>query len=172
MEKQYVSFAISGNKYCLDIMDVQEVVRENKFTKMPDMPEYVEGIMNLRGIVIPVISIRKKLGLEDKQAVNTSSDANNEIAALERDLKKSLTSLKLIIVKIEGVLVGFLVDSLDRVFSIDETRIQSAEGVASQVDKNLMDGVAKIDQDVYIILNIKKLLDFDERKFISQEIID
>lgn len=159
MEKQYVSFDIVGSKYCIDIMDVKEVVRENNITPMPDAPFFVEGIMNLRNIVIPVISIKKKLNLSEsseKQA-DDGKHKNN----------------KMIIVTIDGVLIGFLVDSLDRVFAIDSTQIQAPERIAdSNIDKNLILGVAKVDNQLYLILEIKKLLDIEEKSFIQKEIVE
>jgi purine-binding chemotaxis protein CheW len=164
MEKQFVSFEILQNKYCIDIMDVKEVVRENNITRMPDSPFFVEGIMNLRNIVIPVISIQKKLGIENKSnADGTKSDHTN----------KSKVSNKLIIVSIEGVLIGFTVDILDRVFSIDTAQIQTPEKIAdSGIDKALINGVIKIDDIIYLILDIKKMLDYEEKSFIQKEILE
>ncbi|OHD57366.1 MAG: hypothetical protein A2Y33_07740 [Spirochaetes bacterium GWF1_51_8] len=179
MERQFVSFFISGIKYCIDIMDVEEVVRETKFTKMPDMPTYVEGIMNLRGIVVPVMSVKKKLGLYEEEAAPEIIEAPAEgasaadLKALELlKAKKKNATRKLIIVRIDGVLVGFLVDNLDRVFAIEENSIQSADGVSSAVDRALVEGVAKINEEVYIILNVKKMIGFDEKVFIKEEIIE
>ncbi len=161
MEKQFVSFEIAHNKYCIDIMDVKEVVKENNITVLPDSPFFVEGIMNLRGIVIPVVSVKKKLGLKDKD-----EPGNNTTGVKGR-------SNKLIIVMIEGVLIGFLVDSLDRVFSIDNTQIQASERLSdSSIDKTLINGVVKLEEQLYLILDIKKLLDFEEKTFIKKEIIE
>lgn len=159
MERQFVSFEISGMKYCIDIMDVQEVVRENKITRMPDVPVFVEGIINLRGIVVPVISLSKKMGIQ-------------HLAEQTPGESKKTDHMKLIIVRIGGVLVGFHVNTLDRVFSIEDSLIQSADGVASAVDRSLIEGVAKVGDVVYIILNGKKLLDFEEKQFIKEEILD
>lgn len=152
MKKQYVSFQINDIRYCIDIMDVREVVRGEQLTTMPDVPDFVEGIMNLRGIVIPVISIRKKMGLSDQ-----------ELEAKKKD--------KLLIVNVDNLLIGFLVDSLDRVFSIEETQIQSSEGVSTQVSQEITDGVVKIDDNVYILLNVKKMMDMEVKQFLTQEIV-
>lgn len=163
MERQFVSFEIGENKYCIDIMDVKEVVRETNITKMPDTPFFVEGIMNLRGIVIPVISVKKKLNLPD-EVVQVSDDASK---------KQKKQKQKLIIVSIDGVLIGFLVDNLDRVFAIDESQIQSSDKMSDgSIDKAMVHGVAKIEEKVYLILDIKRLLDFEEKSFIQKEIIE
>jgi purine-binding chemotaxis protein CheW len=181
-------------------MHVDEVAREEKFTRMPDVPEYVLGIMNLRGIVIPIISVKRKLGIQEEalddviassgtktETVDTTQSVNTEetpqkdetknqkenglLTKLKRDLSNK-SSQKLIIAKIDNVLVGFTVDELDRVFAIDDTEIQSAEGVASSIDKAMMEGMVRKDGEVYIILNIRKMLDVDDRKFINSEIIN
>ncbi len=178
MEKQFVSFRIADIKYCVDIMDVQEVYREDKITHMPDVPPFVEGIINLRGIVIPVISIRKKLSLQDKTedvedlAQIPDFVSQDTTSAAKTQVKTRQKAMKLIIVNIEGVWVGFMVDSLERVFSVEEETIQPAEGVASGVDRNMVDGVARLGEEVYIILNAKKLLDVEEKQYIKDEIIE
>jgi purine-binding chemotaxis protein CheW len=164
MEKQYVSFEISGNMYCVDVIDIKEVVREENITVLPNAPYFVEGLTNLRGIVIPVISIRKKLGLTG-EVNNAEKEESGETAASQK-------TSKLIIVNIEGVLVAFSVDALDKVFTIDSGDIQSSEKVLdSTIDKALIQGFVKVDENLYLILDIKKMLDFDEKYFIQQEVI-
>lgn len=161
MEKQFVSFLIDQKKYCLDVMDVKEVVKENNITLMPDSPFFVEGIMNLRGIVVPVISIKKKLGLKEN-AADTSVDQS-----------KKKTYNKLIIVTLENVLIGFLVDALDRVFSIDSSNIQASEKFSDvSIDKSLVNGVARMENELFLILDIRKLLDYEEKSFIQKEIME
>jgi purine-binding chemotaxis protein CheW len=157
MEKQYVSFDVIGNRYCIDIMDIKEVVRENEVTRLPDSPSFVEGIMNLRGIVIPVISLKKKLGL----------------SAADEKAGKSSGQNKMIIISMEGVLIGLMVDTLDRVFSVDTDQIQSAEKFADTgIDRALIQGVVKMDEQLYLLLDIKKILDLEEKKFIQQQIVE
>jgi purine-binding chemotaxis protein CheW len=168
VEKQYVSFRIAEGKYCIDIKDVKEVVRENNITKMPDSPSFVEGIMNLRGIVVPVISVRKKLGV---LKINQKTLLEKEGAVPKAESKKSIN--KMIIVNIDGVLIGFMVDGLDRVFTIDDGQIQSSEGIMeSGIDRMLVSGVVKTDDSFCFVLDIKKLLDFEEKTFIQKEITE
>ncbi len=162
MEKQYVSFEISKNKYCVDVIDIKEVVREENITTLPNAPYFVEGLTNLRGVVIPVISIRKKLGL-------TVEETKTEEGAVV--IAASKTN-KLMIVNIDGVLVAFSVDALDKVFTIDSSDIQTSEKVLdSAIDKSLIQGFVKVDDSLYLILDIKKMLDFDERYFIQKEVL-
>jgi purine-binding chemotaxis protein CheW len=161
MEKQYVSFEIASSKYCVDVNDIKEVVREENITSLPNSPAFVEGLTNLRGVVVPVISIRKKLGI--KQAENTP-ELDEQTG--HRQAKK------LMIVNIDGVLVAFSVDSLDKVFPVDLKDIQTSEKVLdSSIDKSLIQGFVKVDENLYLILDIKKMLDFDDRYFIQKEIM-
>lgn len=160
MEKQYVSFEVTGNRYCIDIMDIKEVVRESEITRLPDSPSFVEGIMNLRGIVIPILSLKKKLGLRDN---GPAPAAGQQQGGLH----------KLIIISVEGVLIGLLVDTLDRVFSIDTELIQSADKFADTgIDRAMIHGVVKTDEKLYLILDIKKILDIEEKSFIQKQIVE
>ncbi len=160
METQYVSFLIAGQRYCIDILDVKEVVRENEITRMPDSPSFVEGIMNLRGIVIPVISLARKLGLASDRP-----DTQNP--------QNTARSAKLIIVSLDGVLIALSVDALDRVFSADSAQIQPADQFTdSSLDRSLLSGIVKADETLTVILDIRKILDIEEQKFIRQEIVD
>jgi purine-binding chemotaxis protein CheW len=169
MEKQFVSFLIAQKKYCLDIMDVKEVVKESNITVMPDSPFFVEGIMNLRGIVVPVISIKKKLGIKD----NIEDTLPPNIS--DSQSKKKIAN-KLIIITLDNILIGLLVDSLDRVFSIDTVNIQASEKFTEEgeegIDKSLVNGVARLDNELFLILDIRKLLDYEEKSFIKKEIVE
>lgn len=161
MEKQYVSFEIANSKYCVDVNDIKEVVREENITTLPNAPAFVEGLTNLRGVVVPVISIRKKLGIKQAEA---SSEIDEQSG--HRQAKK------LMIVNIDGVLVAFAVDSLDKVFPVELKDIQTSEKVLdSSIDKSLIQGFVKVDENLYLILDIKKMLDFDDRYFIQKEIM-
>jgi len=160
MEKQFVGFEISNCKYCIDIMEVKEVVKKQTITALPDAPYFVEGLMNLRGVIIPVISLKKKLEVSAKKEEEDST-------------KKTEKGDKLVIVNIEGVLVGFEVEKLDRVFSIDSNQIQATDRILEDsVDKSLIQGAIKIENSIYLILNTKKILDLEERSFIEQKVIE
>lgn len=185
MEKQFVSFWVGDNRYCIDIMDVMEVVRESKVTKMPDVPRFMEGIINLRGVVTPVLSVRKKLGIDSaedlaieavKPVVVEEVTENGVVETTQVKVTsakdKNRAFMKLIIVKIDAVQVGFLVDSLDRVFTIEDSMIQSADGVASNINRVFVEGLVTIEDNVYILLNVAKILDIEEKRFINNEIIE
>jgi purine-binding chemotaxis protein CheW len=150
MEKQFVGFKAAQNYYCIDIADVKEVLQESSITKIPDSPAFVEGIMNLRNMVIPVISIRKKLGLTKKE--NPGMD-------------------KVIIVNIGSFLVGCQVDELEKVFTVDTSQILNSDKINKEnSDFPAISEFIKLDQELYFILDAKKLLGLDEKAFIQKEI--
>ncbi|MCY6959515.1 chemotaxis protein CheW [Clostridium brassicae] len=103
-EKQYVVFSLKDEEYAIDIMQIYEVdrLKEIKITAIPRVPNYIEGIINLRGEVVPIINLRKRLGLEEK-AIDKQS--------------------RIIIIRIEGKAIGILVDSIDNVISFVEEEL-------------------------------------------------
>ena len=153
MEKQFVGFKVSDNTYCFDIDYVKEVVKVSQVTWMPHAPGFVKGIINLRGIIIPVISLKKKLELEIEEE---KSD-----------------EYKLVILNIDNLLVGLIVDEFMYVFSSESNKIQKVDVADNlKISKSLIDGVVKLDESVFLILNIKNLLDNEEKKFIDMEVVE
>lgn len=143
MERQYVAFETAGSRFCIDIMDVQEVAREQNITRMPNFPEFVEGVINLRGVVIPIVSIEKKIGgvAKDGEAVRSSIR-------------------KYMIVKASGVTIGLMVDILDRIVSSDDSAVQNAEGMGH--DAGLVTGILNVDGSLYLVLNARGILGVEE----------
>ncbi|MGC8765736.1 MAG: chemotaxis protein CheW [Brevinematia bacterium] len=153
MEKQFVGFKVANNSYCFDIDFVKEVVRVSQITWMPHASGFVKGIINLRGVIIPVISLKKKLELE--------SDEMN------------LEEYKLIILNINNLLIGLIVDDFMYVFSVEANKIQKVDMSGDvKISKDLIDGVIRLEENVFLILNIKNLLDTEEKRFIDKEIVE
>ncbi len=153
MEKQFVGFKVSGELYCFEIDCVKEVIKVSQITWMPHAPGFVKGIINLRGIIIPVISLKKKLGLEKEE--------------------EKLDEYKLIILNISGLLVALVVDEFLYVFGVDKNQIQKVDMSGDlKISKNLIDGVIKLEENIFLILNINNLLDREEKKFIDVEIVE
>lgn len=139
MERQYVAFETAGNHFCIDIMDVQEVAREQSVTHMPDFPSFVEGVINLRGTVTPIISIQKRI----RHSVGSVKSSGRSIR-------------KYMIVKIAGVTVGLVVDVLDKIVTASETDIHSVESMGH--DSNLVKGLIRADETIYLVLDVNGLL--------------
>ncbi|MCX7820314.1 MAG: chemotaxis protein CheW [Brevinematales bacterium] len=153
MEKQFVGFKVENNLYCIDIEYVKEVVKVNQITWMPHAPGFVRGIINLRGIIIPIISLRLKFDLVENE--------------------EKLEEYKVIIVNINNLLVGLIVDEFVYVFSAGDDKIQGLDGAGEvKIARNLINGIARIENNIFLILNVKNILDIEEQRFINKEVID
>jgi purine-binding chemotaxis protein CheW len=134
---QYVTFILDGEEYAVDIMCVQEIIRLSTVTKVPRMPEFVEGVINLRGKVIPVIDLRAKFGLEKGE-----SDKNSRIVVAEVSEK----------------ITGLIVDSVSRVISIADQDIEPAPSMGTNVNSDYIFGMGKVGDRLIILLDIDKIL--------------
>lgn len=141
-EKQYIVVNIGDEFFGIDIMHIDNIVRMQRITRVPKTEKYFKGVINLRGEVVPVMSLRCKFGIEDEAITNAS---------------------RIIIVKIDGQYpVGILVDAVKEVISIAESKIEKAvQGVAS--DKTMyLNGIGKYNNELVSLLNIDSVLGVKE----------
>jgi len=135
-ELQLVTFRLASEEYGLPITKVQEINRLVPVTKLPQTPNFLEGIINLRGRIIPVIDLRKRFAM----AISDHDD-----------------DTRIIIVEIKGQIVGLTVDAVTEVIRINTANIElPPESVA--VDSRYIDGVGKIDERLIILLDIDNIL--------------
>lgn len=144
--QQYVSFNLDSEKYAVDIMYIEEIIRMVEITQVPRAPEFVEGIINIRGKVIPVVDLKKKLNLG-----SISQDQNTRI----------------IITNIKNRKIGFIVDSVNEVIRIDDSLIDDAPAVTMTMDSSYIKGVAKTVQGLIIILDITKVFSSGEESYLA-----
>jgi len=180
MEKQLVAFKVNENSYCIDIMEVQEVIRENNVTHMPDFPSFVEGVINLRGVIIPIVSIHKKLYATIPQTNNSSEElffnpsieqVNQNIQLENIDLQnkglKNGESYKLLVIKVGIITIGLLVDSLDKILVAKDVDVQSAEGLGRSINHKMVSGLLHAEDAIYIVLNSQGVLESSEEKMLN-----
>jgi purine-binding chemotaxis protein CheW len=134
---QLVTFTLRNEEYAVDILNVQEINRITEITQVPNSPPYVEGVINLRGKVMPVINLRKKFGLEDKETDDTS---------------------RIIIMDIKGVTNGLVVDSVSEVLRIPTDIVEPPPPMSSDMDSKFIKGVAKLENRLIILIDIDELL--------------
>jgi len=134
---QLVSFKIANEEFGINILRVQEIIRLMDITQLPEVPELVHGIINLRDKVIPIINLRRRLGLEDKE-----SDKDSRI----------------IIVEIGDTIFGFIVDSVSEVLRIPENTIQPPPETISEIDSKNISGISKLEDRLLIILDLENTL--------------
>lgn len=134
---QLVSFKLGSEEFGVDILDVQEINRMNEITKVPQAPEYVEGVVNLRGKVIPIVDLRKRLDMD------------------VRDYDKDT---RIVVVNIEKNTIGMIVDSVSEVLRIPKSAVEPAPSIISGLDTDYVKGVAKLDDRLLLFLNLNKIM--------------
>lgn len=135
--KQYVVFKLSNESYAVDIMNVSEITEPKKSTKVPNAPDFVEGIINLRGEIIPIIDLKKRFDIDN----NSKS-----------------TDRRIIVVNVENKNVGFMVDTADEVITIDEKDIDPPSNIITKSDRQFITGIGKVEDRILIILDLVKIL--------------
>jgi purine-binding chemotaxis protein CheW len=139
--RQLVSFHLAGEEFGLDILRVQEIIRMMDLTRVPNSPDFVEGVINLRGKVIPVIGLRKRLGLP----------------AQEHD-----TKTRIVVVEVNGSVLGFIVDAVSEVLRITSDTIEPAPRVA-KVEREYIAGVGKLEDRLLLLLDLDRLMSASEQ---------
>ena len=140
---QYVTFKLAGQRYAMDILKVQEINNMKEITPIPNAPPYVEGAINLRGKVIPVMNLRKKFHMEDQPLTETT---------------------KIIIIDIRGTITGIVVDSVSDVLRVPANVVEPPPPVSSSVKSEFIHGVAKLPDGLVIVLDMDRLLDETEHR--------
>jgi purine-binding chemotaxis protein CheW len=134
---QLVSFTLEKEEYAVDILSVQEINRITEITRVPNAPDYVEGVINLRGKVIPVINLRKKFGLINKDTDDSS---------------------RVIIMDIQGITYGLVVDSVSEVLRIPSNIVEPPPPMASSMSSMFIKGIAKLENRLIILIDIDKFM--------------
>jgi len=133
---QLVSFSVAAEEYGLDILRVQEIIRTQQLTRVPNLPDYVEGVINLRGKVIPVVALR----LEP-----VDSDKNTRI----------------VVVEVHGQTIGFIVDAVSEVLRISSDTVEPTPRIG-QVEREYISGVGKLDARLLLMLDLERLMNQEE----------
>ncbi|MBF8983072.1 chemotaxis protein CheW [Lutibacter sp. B2] len=138
LDHQYVLFTLEKEYYGIDILNVQTIERVTEITRVPQAPEHVEGVINLRGEIIPVINLRTRLNLSRKEIDEDS---------------------RIIIVSKDEIITGILVDSSYEVLKLEDDSIENAPDIYNSVDKNYIEAIGKNDDRIIILLNLKKVIE-------------
>jgi purine-binding chemotaxis protein CheW len=145
---QLVGFTIGKEQFGVDILMVQEIIRSAPITSVPNSPDFIEGVINLRGNIIPVIELRKRLGLFRKESAPKDS--------------------WILILDIDGRVTGFIVDSVTKVLKIMESTIEPPpEVVMAGLANRYIKGVCDIGGSLLILLDFNRILMADELQKLS-----
>lgn len=134
---QLVSFLLGNEEFGVDIVCVQEINRMLDLTKIPNSPDYVDGVANLRGRVIPVIDLRHKLGLPKKEHDNNT---------------------RIIVVEVNNKTIGFIVDSVKEVLRIPVSIMENPPEIASGINSEYIKSVGKLEDRLLILIDLEKII--------------
>lgn len=136
-EEQLVTFSLGSEEFGVDIMCVQEIIRIPPITRVPKAPRYVEGVINLRGNVIPVVSLRTRFGMDRVE---------------ETDLSR------IIVLQVQNKVFGIRVDAVTEVLRLDTSAIEPPPPVALGMDSYFIRGVGKIGERLLILLDLDHIM--------------
>jgi purine-binding chemotaxis protein CheW len=139
---QLVSFKMGNEEFGIDILNVKEIIRMLNITKIPNSPVYMEGIINLRGQVIPVIDLRTKLGMPKRKAD---------------------TDTRIVVVDIEGRTVGFLVDAVSEVLRIPKNITEAPPEITTGINSEYITAVGKLEDRLLTMIDLNKVMLIKEK---------
>lgn len=134
---QFVICRIGSEEFAVDVLSVQEINRIVEVTRVPKTPPYVEGVINLRGRIIPVLDLRKLFGLSGTQQT---------------------TQTRIVVVSVQARLVGLVVDSVEEVLRVPRSAIEPPPSVGTMAGAEFTQGVGRIDDRLLILVDLSRLL--------------
>ncbi len=150
-EGKYLTFVLGNEDYAIGVLRVKEIIGMMSVTYVPQVPEFVKGVINLRGKVIPIIDLRLKFNMATVEETNLTC---------------------IIIVEINGIkgstLMGIVVDAVSEVLNIKDDNIEKAPALGAQVETQFILGMAKMENGIKILLDIDRVLNGDEVQLLEQ----
>jgi len=134
---EYLTFVLGDEEYGVEILKVQEIRGLDAITRLPDAPPYIRGVINLRGIIVPVVDMRLKFGLAQARQDATTV---------------------MIVLNVVGRVVGMIVDSVSDVLRIGAAQINPPPEIAATIDQQFLTGLATQDDRMLILLDIERLM--------------
>ncbi len=145
---QLVSFSVDREEYAIPVLKIMEILRMPEVTRVPNTPTYVEGVMNLRGKVIPLVSLRKRFNLDGSENGRRT---------------------RTMVVDVTGELMGFIVDSVSEVLRVAEAEIlPPPAAISAGVQQECVSGVINRGERLLIMLDLDKLIGSEERGIMKE----
>jgi purine-binding chemotaxis protein CheW len=142
-ERQLVVFQLGAELYGVEISRVHEIIRLQAVTRVPRAPAFVEGVINLRGKVIPVIDLRRRFGLDAAEHTRAS---------------------RIVVVEIGEQVVGIIVDGVSEVLRVNDSMVEPPSPVVAGIEAEYIEGIAKLPERLVILLDLDRVLASDERR--------
>ncbi len=147
---QYLSFRLDEEVFALNISRVREVLDYTRVTRVPRMPDFMRGVINLRGVVVPVVDLRQKFGMSQ-----TEQSVNTRIIIGEVDIAG------------EKAVLGALADAVHEVIDLEPASIEPAPRIGAQLDTRFIQGMGKRDEEFVMILDIDRIFTGEELSLVS-----
>jgi purine-binding chemotaxis protein CheW len=144
---QLVTFSVGGEEFGVDILKVKEIIRTMNITRVPKAPGFIEGVINLRGKVVPIIDMRKRFGLP-----------------VTAHTKRT----RLVVMEINTIILGFVVDSVSEVLRLPAGRLEPPPPVVAGLDADYVESIGKLGDRLLILLDLDRLLQSEEATLLAQ----
>jgi purine-binding chemotaxis protein CheW len=142
LEEQLVVFDLGNEVFGVDISRVQEIIRMQAITPVPGASVFIEGVINLRGKIIPVVDLHRRFGLPLSQASNSS---------------------RIVVVQTNGHVVGMVVDAVSEVMHVSANCIEPPSAIIADLESDFIRGIAKLEDKLIILLQLDKALTVEQR---------
>ena len=154
-EQEYLTFILQGEEYGVDILCVQEIRVWSSVTELPNKPNYIKGVINLRGVIIPIIDLRQRFGKE-------SLDYTEQTVTIILRDKNSSSSM----------VVGIVVDAVSEVYKFQAKDIRKAPPFGNNIDSCFLKGLASIEDKLIILLDSHTLLNEDTLYSVEESAVE
>jgi len=142
-KQQFIAFKLNDETYAADIKRVGGITEYRSITRLPNAPGFVEGVINLRGEIVPIINLKERFQLEKSEI-----DSNTRIILYQIDNKD----------------VGFIVDEASQVVEIDDKNIDQTPLLFNEIQGDYLNGIGKLDGKIIILLNLEKVFTEEEKE--------
>ena len=145
--EQFLTFLLAGEEYGVDILRVQEIKGWDTATEIPNTPDYVQGVINLRGTIVPIIDLRTRFDMEKSQYDKTTVVIVLKVESKNDDKTRTM---------------GFVVDAVSDVYNVSDQQLKSAPDFGGSVNAEFIKGLATVDEKMLILLDVDHLVDTNE----------
>ncbi|ASS91538.1 MULTISPECIES: chemotaxis protein CheW [Aeribacillus] len=147
-EQKVIVFQLQDKEYGVFVQNVKSIEKVDHITRVPKTADYIKGVINLRGVVTPIIDLRKRLNMPEKEI----TDQTRVIIAVQNEME-----------------VGLIVDSANDVVDISEDSIEPAPSVIEQVETEFIKGITKLDKRLIMLLDLEKVLSKENQRVVQHE---
>jgi purine-binding chemotaxis protein CheW len=149
--QEYVTFSLNEEEYAFDALNVREIIEFGNITKVPHLPDFFKGVINLRGTIIPVIDLKQKFRMD-------SGNYQKHTCVIVTEFSKGVT--------------GVIVDAVSDVMYLADESILSTPSFGTKIRTDFIKGMGKVGDRLVLILNVDKVLTEEEASIISEQLIE